>query len=201
MHPILYEIPTPWGRIAIFSYGACLSLAALIGWYVYARHDRESAAHFVFAWICALVVGKVDWTVSYGGAMFEGGLTLSGLVAGAVFATWIRGAATKATPILMLTVALHALGQWLHSAEPTTLYELFGALLLAFAAHRQPSRAWLWTAAMMAMHAALEPLRNNVTIAYALPAAAIGALALSQRTGGFGQTLSPEDERQEVEGS
>ena len=91
MHPILYEIPTPWGRLAVFSYGACMAVAALGGWYAWARRDVQRARIYTGAWIGGLIGGKLDWAASYGDGIFEGGLTISGLVAGAVFATWLRG--------------------------------------------------------------------------------------------------------------
>lgn len=185
MHPILYEIPTPWGRLAIFSYGACMALVALAGWYAWARRDVGRARSFASAWIGGLIGGKLDWAASYGDGILEGGLTLSGIVAGAVFAAWLGSVEWRRASLwLMLTAGAHALGQWLHAPafHPLALYEIFCALVLAFAVHRQPSRAALWTALLLASHVALEPLRPvQSAIAYVLPTATIGVLLVVSR--------------------
>jgi phosphatidylglycerol:prolipoprotein diacylglycerol transferase len=34
MHPVLFEIPTPWGGQAIYSYGVMLGLSLLLGWQI-----------------------------------------------------------------------------------------------------------------------------------------------------------------------
>lgn len=198
MHPILYEIPTPWGRVAIFSYGVCMALAALVGWYAWARRDVARARLFASAWIGALIGGKLDWAASYGDGIFEGGLTVSGLVAGAAFASWIRGGPWRSgVTCLTASAAAHALGQWLHGAgfHPLGLYEAFCALVLTVATWRQPSRAALWTALLLATHVALEPLRPTQTaVAYVLPTLTIGMLVAIWMRGGTISARDPDDE-------
>ena len=185
MYPILYEIPTPWGRLAIFSYGACLAVAALAGWYGWARHDVVRARLYASAWIAGLIGGKLDWAASYGDGILEGGLTISGFVAGVAFATWLHGRAWKlGTLWLMVAAAAHAFGQWLHAPvfHPLALYEVFCALVLAVAAYRQPSRSVAWTCLLVATHVALEPLRpEQSAIAYVLPVATIALLGVATR--------------------
>ncbi len=41
MHPILFEIPTPWGAIPIYSYGVMLGTSMILGWSIVMRLGKK----------------------------------------------------------------------------------------------------------------------------------------------------------------
>lgn len=43
MHPILFEIPTPWGPVAIYSYGVMLGFSMILGWSIVMYFGRREA--------------------------------------------------------------------------------------------------------------------------------------------------------------
>ncbi len=43
MHPILFEIPTPWGSLPIYSYGVLLGTSMILGWSIVMYFGRREA--------------------------------------------------------------------------------------------------------------------------------------------------------------
>lgn len=43
MHPILFEIPTPWGALPIYSYGVMLGTSMILGWSIVMYFGRREA--------------------------------------------------------------------------------------------------------------------------------------------------------------
>lgn len=107
MHPILFEIPSPWGTIPIYSYGVMLGLSMIVAWYVSmyigARREgmqREQMANaFITTAVLALVGARLLYVITnpqdFAGdplrifALREGGLVAYGGFLGGLFGSWI----------------------------------------------------------------------------------------------------------------
>jgi phosphatidylglycerol:prolipoprotein diacylglycerol transferase len=70
MHPILFEIPTPWGTQPIYSYGVLLGLALLLGWQVIMWLGKQSGLSasalgdvYLSAAICGVIGARVLYVV------------------------------------------------------------------------------------------------------------------------------------------
>jgi phosphatidylglycerol---prolipoprotein diacylglyceryl transferase len=116
MHPILVQIPTPWGAIPIYSYGVMLGLSLIVAWYfiMYWGHrkeglDRELMANcFIVTAIVAIVGARLlyvltnldrfdnfaDWF-----AFRSGGLVAYGGFLGGLLGSWLYLRA-KGVPLL-----------------------------------------------------------------------------------------------------
>ncbi len=174
MHPILFQIPTPWGPLVLWSHGACLAAAALAGWYLWVRPagevPAERRARIYLAGLGAgLFAGKLLDATLHGGTLLEGGVAPAGVVLGGVFVGWVVGRALdqearrQAALLVPLFVFFIALGQWLHGAAygvpfdgPPWLERLGtypawddGAGAPAWLAHR--ARGWIGPDAQMSL--------------------------------------------------
>ena len=106
MHPILFNIPTPWGAVPIYSYGVMLGTSLLVAWYfiMFAGVKKENlnrellANAFTITAISAIVGARVlyiftnlDQYQSIG-QWFElrrGGLVAYGGFLGGFFGAWV----------------------------------------------------------------------------------------------------------------
>ncbi len=133
MHPVLFQIPTPWGPLVAWSHGACLTAAVLAGWYLWVipagEVSAERRARVYLAGLAAgVVAGKILYATLYGGTLLDGGLAPTGFVLGGIFIGWVTREALdvtarrRAAMLAPLFVFFIALGQWLHGAA-------YGALL------------------------------------------------------------------------
>lgn len=67
MHPILAEIPGPWGTLPVYAYGGCLGIGLLLSWLSVSRRaaqsrlldEAERASFFLRALVGALVIAWV----------------------------------------------------------------------------------------------------------------------------------------------
>jgi phosphatidylglycerol---prolipoprotein diacylglyceryl transferase len=116
MHPILVQIPTPWGAIPIYSYGVMLGLSLIVAWYfiMYWGHrreglDRELMANcFIVTAIVAIVGARLLYVLtnldrfdSFGEwfAFRSGGLVAYGGFLGGLLGSWLYMRA-KHVPLL-----------------------------------------------------------------------------------------------------
>ena len=68
MHPILFEIPTPWGQQPIYAYGVLLGLSLLVGWQVTLLLGKQveiSAAEASDAYLTTALAGLVGARALY----------------------------------------------------------------------------------------------------------------------------------------
>jgi phosphatidylglycerol:prolipoprotein diacylglycerol transferase len=107
MHPVLVEIPTPWGPLAIYSYGVMLGISMIVAWYFImylgAKKDgleREPMANaFIVTAIAAIVGARLlyiatnphEFSGNWGRffALREGGLVAYGGFLGGLFGSWL----------------------------------------------------------------------------------------------------------------
>lgn len=67
MHPILFEIPTPWGSLPIYSYGMMLGFSLIVAWYFVMHHGHKleglhpdiMAHSFIITAVCAIAASRV----------------------------------------------------------------------------------------------------------------------------------------------
>lgn len=71
MHPVLFELTTPWGERPVYSFGLFLGLAVLLGWYTLRRAGREHALDEVMlenayaaTVLAALLGGRIGYVFS-----------------------------------------------------------------------------------------------------------------------------------------
>lgn len=106
MHPILFEIPTPWGAVPIYSYGVMLGTSLLVAWYFMmwagARKEnfnRELMANtFTFTAIGAIIGSRILYIMtnlqdfedlSKWFDIRSGGLVAYGGFIGGFFTAWV----------------------------------------------------------------------------------------------------------------
>lgn len=68
MHPILFEIPTPWGQQPIYSYGVLLGLSLLVGWQITVLLGRQaglSSSLLSDVYLIAAIFGVLGARVLY----------------------------------------------------------------------------------------------------------------------------------------
>lgn len=76
MHPVLFEIPTPWGPQYIYSYGVMLGLSLIIGWhlvmYLGSRKDgldKELMANcYLLGAVCSIVGARLLYVITNPGS-------------------------------------------------------------------------------------------------------------------------------------
>jgi prolipoprotein diacylglyceryl transferase len=142
MHPILFEIPTPWGAVPIYSYGVMLGTSMIIAWYVVMwigqrdGFDRETLANtFLVTAVSALVGARLLYIAtnphefdSLGSvfALRRGGLVAYGGFLGGFFGAlaYLRSKkrpllpfADVAAPTLALGLALTRIGCYLYGCD------------------------------------------------------------------------------------
>lgn len=142
MHPILFEIPTPWGGVDIFSYGVMLGSSMILAWYVIMwLGEREGflrdtlANTFIITAISAIVGARLLYIVTNpdefdslgdvinlrGGGLVAYGGFLGGFF-GALFYLRSKGHsllafADVAAPTLALGLALTRVGCYLYGCD------------------------------------------------------------------------------------
>lgn len=107
MHPVLFEIPSPWGPIPIYSYGVMLGTSMIVAWYLImylgVRREglnREQMANaFIITAIVAIVGARALYVVTnpheFAGqpmrvfALREGGLVAYGGFLGGLLGSWV----------------------------------------------------------------------------------------------------------------
>lgn len=69
MHPVLAEIPTPWGPLPIYSYGVMLGTSMIVAWYLVmrrgARHEGLAQETMANAFITTVVLAIVGARLLY----------------------------------------------------------------------------------------------------------------------------------------
>src|SRR5688572_9888437 len=71
MHPILFEIPTPWGELPIYSYGVMLGTSMIVAWYVVmwlgereGLHREALANTFIITAVSAIVGARLLYVLT-----------------------------------------------------------------------------------------------------------------------------------------
>ncbi len=143
MHPILVEIPTPWGTLPVYSYGVMLGLSLLAAWHIVMRLgvrkerlDRELMANaFIVAAITGLIGARALYVVTNlgefespaqwlelrsGGLVAYGGF-LGGLAGSWAYLRWRKVPlvvwADLTAPALALGTALTRIGCYLYGCD------------------------------------------------------------------------------------
>jgi len=120
MHPILAEVPGPWGSFTVYAFGACLGAGLLVGWLSFSRaaeksgrFDEGARATLYLSAVVGAVIGGVLVTGLLGawGGFGHGELAraatvgaLSGTTGMAL--TWKRGTRGVTLDMLAPTIAL-----------------------------------------------------------------------------------------------
>ncbi|MCA9576970.1 MAG: prolipoprotein diacylglyceryl transferase [Polyangiales bacterium] len=143
MHPILFEIPTPWGALPIYSYGMMLGFSLIVAWYFVMHqgqkleglHPDLMAHSFIITAVCAIAAARVLYIAtnldSYHtlGDLFsfqKGGLVAYGGFIGGFLACWgysrYRGVpllpwADIITPTLGTGLLFTRMGCWLYGCD------------------------------------------------------------------------------------
>ncbi|MFW5921463.1 MAG: prolipoprotein diacylglyceryl transferase [Polyangiales bacterium] len=116
MHPILVEIPTPWGELPLYSYGVMLGLSLVVAWYfiMWWGHKKEKldkelmANTFIVTAISAIVISRLFYiftnldkfdTIGEWFAFRQGGLVAYGGFIGGFLGAWAY-LRSKGVPLL-----------------------------------------------------------------------------------------------------
>lgn len=106
MHPVLFEIPTPWGALPIYSYGVMLGTSMIVAWYLVMHlgekregMQREQMANaFITTAVFAIVGSRVLYVLTNPDefhdpmrffALREGGLVAYGGFLGGLLGSWV----------------------------------------------------------------------------------------------------------------
>jgi phosphatidylglycerol---prolipoprotein diacylglyceryl transferase len=142
MHPVLFEIPTPWGAQPIYAYGVMLGVSLILGWQVMMALGKGAGiASNVLAdlYLTAAITGLVgaralyvwthgeeftslgQWFDLRGGGLVAYGGFIGGFVGAAVHARIVKVPLLRvgdaATPALMLGLFFTRLGCYLYGCD------------------------------------------------------------------------------------
>ena len=142
MHPILIEIPTPWGELPIYSYGVMLGTSMIVAWYVVMWLGQREGFHrevlantFIITAVSAIVGARLLYILTNPNefdsipdlfALRRGGLVAyGGFLGGFVGAlAYLRrkgvsflGFADVTAPTLALGLALTRIGCYLYGCD------------------------------------------------------------------------------------
>ena len=143
MHPILFEIPTPWGALPIYSYGMMLGFSLIIAWYFVMHqgqkleglHPDLMAQSFMITAVCAIagarilyILTNLDSYHTFGDLISfqKGGLVAYGGFIGGFLACWgenrYRGVpllpwADIIVPTLGTGLIFTRMGCWLYGCD------------------------------------------------------------------------------------
>ncbi len=144
MHPILFEIPTPWGDLPIYSYGVMLGTSLLVAWYFLMhygvkieRMSRELMGNtFIITAISAIVGARLLYVFTNIGdfqsfgkwfQIREGGLVAYGGFLGGFLGSYVYLKLIKKVPLLPWTdlaaptlgsgLAITRIGCWLYGCD------------------------------------------------------------------------------------
>ena len=143
MHPVLFEIPTPWGDLPIYSYGVMLGASMIAAWYLVMYlgvkkegFSRELMANcFIVTAIVAIVGARLLYIVtnpdefsnpSHWFALRSGGLVAYGGFLGGLLGSWaylhlkkasLLGWADVVAPTLGSGLALTRIGCYLYGCD------------------------------------------------------------------------------------
>lgn len=127
MHPVLFEIPTPWGDVPIYSYGVMLGASMIAAWYVvmYLGEKKEGFARemmancFIVTAVVAIAMSRVLYILTnldqfsspaQWFALRSGGLVAYGGFLGGLLGSWIYLRVKKASLLGWADVVAPALG-------------------------------------------------------------------------------------------
>ncbi len=106
MFPVLFQIPTPWGPLPIYSYGVMLGLSLIIGWHItmYLGEKREGLDRemmgncYLFGAVCSIVGARALYVLTNLDSFASpaqwfnirtGGLVAYGGFLGGFFGSWM----------------------------------------------------------------------------------------------------------------
>ncbi len=127
MHPVLFEVPTPWGTLPIFSYGVMLGTSLIVAWYVVMHLgqkreglQREQMANaFITTAVVAIVGARLLYVATNPHeftnpmrifALREGGLVAYGGFLGGLLGSWGYWARKKVSLLSWADVVAPTLG-------------------------------------------------------------------------------------------
>lgn len=127
MHPVLFEIPTPWGTLPIYSYGVMLGTSMIVAWYVVMSlgvkreglQREEMANAFITTAVVAIAGSRILYVLTNPQeftdpmrifALREGGLVAYGGFLGGLLGAWIYWARKKVSLLSWADVVAPTLG-------------------------------------------------------------------------------------------
>ncbi|HJL17798.1 MAG TPA: prolipoprotein diacylglyceryl transferase [Sandaracinaceae bacterium LLY-WYZ-13_1] len=143
MHPVLFEIPTPWGTLPVYSYGVMLGCSMIAAWYLvmYLGERKEGfgrelmANTFIVTAVVAIVGARLLYILTnleefsspaQWFALRSGGLVAYGGFLGGLLGSWaylryknasLLGWADVVAPTLGLGLALTRVGCYLYGCD------------------------------------------------------------------------------------
>jgi len=143
MHPVLFELPMPWGAQPVFSYGVMLGVSLLVAWYtiMYLGERKETLSQelmrntFLITAVSAIACSRLLYAVTnpeefhslgdlmnlQGGGLVAYGGFLGGLLGAWAFLRYKKGSvlawADLAAPTLGLGLGLVRVGCYLYGCD------------------------------------------------------------------------------------
>ena len=142
MHPVLFELPTPWGPQPIYSYGVMLGLSLLLGWQVMMTLGKRSGlasgalgdlyftaaisgligARVLYVWVNREEFTTVgQWFDLRGGGLVAYGGFLGGFIGAAIHARILKVSLLRvgdaATPPIALGLFFTRIGCYLYGCD------------------------------------------------------------------------------------
>lgn len=142
MHPVLFELPTPWGPQPIYSYGVMLGVSLIVGWQILMALGKRAGLGanllgdlYLTAAISGLVGARAlyvfvnreefssvgQWFDLRGGGLVAYGGFLGGLLGTALHARWkhvsLLRVGDAATPAIALGLFFTRLGCYLYGCD------------------------------------------------------------------------------------
>jgi phosphatidylglycerol:prolipoprotein diacylglycerol transferase len=142
MHPVMFEIPTPWGGQLVYSYGLLLGLSLIAGWFLLMRLgirrgvDADRLANTFLVGVASALVGSrllfviahlemfasaAQWFDVRTGGLSTEGAWLGGFAGSALYLRLKRApvlpVADAASPGLALGLLLTRIGNYLHGSD------------------------------------------------------------------------------------
>lgn len=116
MFPILHVLELPLGRIVLHTYGACVALGVLVGWYTLGT-SRAPRRAYLYATLAGVAAGAVGAAATTGHGIGEVGFAMSAWMLAALGVVALRGSssedAARVVGATFLVAAFEGVGAWL----------------------------------------------------------------------------------------
>ena len=189
MHPVLTEIPGPWGQINLYSFGCCLGIGLLCAWVVFRRQalrqqtfsEPERAMSFLLMLLAASAGATLTtWILASWGSVPHSlvqrtSTVIAALGAGLVGVAWCqrnsrpwKRLGDNLAPGLALFLSWMQFGLYLDGASYGSLFasggDHLGLILGTFPAYGEPSAAQLPLVFADQAAAGILPLGASVSL-------------------------------------